>query len=144
MNTRLVGRFEIGNGSQAVVVYRYVPEQEVKLPPEVKPRYFNGAAESDLVNGPVNAVMWGLGPYGSTTFIWSCPGSVDSFSSSSLDLFSINLNPKRSLPPQAAEVLGVFSPIRRKSTAYKVPGAAISTHPWPWHLCKLPAAMVWS
>ena len=68
MNTRLVGRFEIGNGSQAVVVYRYVPEQEVKLPPEVRPRYFKGATESDLVNGPLNAVMWGSGPYGSTTF----------------------------------------------------------------------------
>ena len=73
MNTKLVGRFDIGNSSLAVVVYRYVPEQEVKLPTEVKPRYFNnGAAEGDLVDGPVNAVMWGPGPYGSTTFFDAC------------------------------------------------------------------------
>jgi hypothetical protein len=69
INTTLVGRFEIGNGNQAVVVYRYVPEQQVKLPTEVKPRYFKDATETALVNGPVNAVMWGPGPYGATVFV---------------------------------------------------------------------------
>jgi hypothetical protein len=69
MSTKLVGCFEIDNGSQAVVVFRYVPEQEVKLPPEIKPRYFKGVTESELMNGPVNAVMRGPGPYGATTFV---------------------------------------------------------------------------
>ena len=33
------------------------------------------------------------------------------------------LHPSRGLPPQTAEALAIFSSVRRKSIAYKAPGA---------------------
>jgi hypothetical protein len=65
------------------------------------------------------------------TLIWSCPASVDSLSSSFLDLVSINLTPTaRSAAGQAAEALGgCFLQSIKIRTAYKVPGTEISIDP---------------
>jgi hypothetical protein len=56
---------------------------------------------------------------------------VDSFSSSLFDPFSINLIPQAQSAAAGGRSSGlIFSRLRRKSTAYKAPGAAISFGPW--------------
>jgi len=66
--------------------------------------------------------------------VWSCPGSVDSFSSSFLDLVSIDLTPAAQSVAAGGRSSGrIFSSVRRKSTAYKAPGTEISSDPWGWH-----------
>jgi hypothetical protein len=62
---------------------------------------------------------------------WCCPGSVGSFSSSFLDLFSINLTPQAQPAAEGGRSSRGFSRIRRKSTAYDSITAAIAPHPWP-------------
>ena len=75
---------------------------------------------------------------------WSCPGSVDSFSSSFLDLVSINFTPQaRSAAAGGRSSERIFSSARQKSTAYKAPGAEISIDPWHWHPRKSHPATVW-
>jgi hypothetical protein len=62
---------------------------------------------------------------------WSCPASVDSFSSSLFDPLSINLTPQtRSAAAGGRSSELIFSYLRQKSTAYKAPGAVISFGPW--------------
>jgi len=58
---------------------------------------------------------------------------VDSFSSSLLDLFYINLTPLARSAAEGGRSSEDFSLVREKSTAYKAPGAAISTDPWHRH-----------
>ena len=53
------------------------------------------------------------------------------------------LHPKRSLPPQAAEIPGgFFLQSAQKSTAYKGPGAEISLDPWPRYPRKFHVATI--
>jgi len=74
---------------------------------------------------------------------WSCPGSVDSLSSSFLDLVSINLTPQaRSAAAGGRSSARIFSSVREKSPAYKAPGAEISLDPWRWSPRKFHAATV--
>jgi len=65
--------------------------------------------------------------------MWSCPGSVDSFSSSILDLFYINLTPLARSAAEGGRSSEDFSSVCENSAAYKAPGAAISIGPWHWH-----------
>jgi hypothetical protein len=75
--------------------------------------------------------------------LWSCPGSVDSLSSSFLDLVSIDLTPTARSAAAGGRSSGrIFSSVRRKSIAYKAPGAEISLEPWPWYPRKFHAARV--
>jgi hypothetical protein len=68
MNTALMGRFEIGDGGQVVIVSRHVPVQEPSLPKRIKPRLFKGVSDADLISGNLNAIMWGRGPRGTVVF----------------------------------------------------------------------------
>jgi hypothetical protein len=74
---------------------------------------------------------------------WSCPGSVDSLSSSFLDLVSINLTHTVQSAAAGGSSSGrIFSSAGQKSTAYNGPGAEISVDPWRWYPPKFPAATV--
>jgi hypothetical protein len=73
--------------------------------------------------------------------LWSCPASVDSFSSSVFDLLSINPTPQSQSAAAGGRSSGLFfSSLRRKLTAYKAAGAAISFYPWLWYPRQMPVA----
>jgi virulence plasmid B protein len=89
------------------------------------------SAGSGATNGTIYSVD--IDGDGKQDLVWSCPGSVDSLSSSLLDLVSINITPQaRSAAAGGRSSGGIFSSVRQKSTAYEAPGAEISLDPWPW------------